>query len=75
MAGRDIIMATQEELKRLHVVRKAIEKTITQTEAACDIDLSGRQVRRIIARVREEGDKGIIHRSRGKPSTGRCQTR
>ena len=51
MAERDIIMATQEELKRLHVVRKAIEKTITQTEAACDINLSSRQVRRIVARL------------------------
>lgn len=68
MAGRDIIMATQEELKRLHVIRKAIDKTITQAEAAGVIDLSSRQVRRIIARVREEGDKGIIHRSRGRPS-------
>jgi transposase len=68
MAGRGIIMATQEELKRLHVVRKAIDKTITQVEAAGDIDLSDRQVRRIVARVRLEGDKGIIHRSRGRPS-------
>ena len=68
MAGKDIIMATQEELKRLHVVRKAIDKTITQAEAAGDIDLSDRQVRRIVARVRDEGDKGIIHRSRGRPS-------
>ena len=68
MAGRDIIMATQEELKRLHVVRKAMDKTITQAEAAGNIDLSSRQVRRIIARVRTEGDKGIIHRSRGRSS-------
>jgi transposase len=68
MAGRDIIMATQEELKRLHVVRKAIDKTITQAEAAGDIGLSSRQVRRIVVRIREEGDKGIIHRSRGRPS-------
>ena len=52
MAGRDIIMATQEELKRLHVVRKAMDKTITQAEAAGNIDLSSRQVRRIIARVK-----------------------
>jgi len=68
MAGRDIIMATQEELKRLHIIRKAIDKTITQAEAAGNIDLSSRQVRRIISRVRTEGDKGIIHRSRGRPS-------
>lgn len=68
MAGRDIIMATQEELKRLHVVRKAIDKTITQDEAACGINLSTRHVRRIIARIRVEGDKGIAHRSRGRSS-------
>jgi len=68
MAGRGIIMATQDELKRLHVVRKAIDKTITQDEAACDINRSTRHVRRIIARVRAEGDKGIAHRSRGRPS-------
>lgn len=68
MAGRDIIMATQEELRRLHIVRKAIDKTITQAEAASNIGLSDRQVRRIIVRIREEGDKGIIHRLRGHPS-------
>src|SRR3989338_304247 len=68
MAGKDIIMATQEELKALHVIRKAIDKVITQKEAAEVITLSERQVRRKIKRVRKEGDKGIIHRLRGMPS-------
>jgi len=65
MAGKDIIMATQEELKALYVIRKAIDKVITQKDAAEAIDLSERQVRRKIKRVRQEGDKGIIHRLRG----------
>ncbi len=68
MAGKDIIMATQEELKALHVIRKAIDKVITQKEAAETIELSERQVRRKARRIRQEGDKGIIHRLRGKPS-------
>jgi len=68
MARRDIIMATQEELKALHVIRKAIDKVITQREAAEVIDLSERQVRRKTKRVREEGDKGVIHRLRGTSS-------
>ena len=68
MAGKDIIMATQEELRSLHVVRKAIEKVITQKEAADTIDLSERQVRRKVKRIRQEGEKGAIHRSRGRPS-------
>lgn len=71
MAGKDIIMATQEELKALHVIRKAIDRVITQKEAAEAIDLCERQVRRKTARVREEGDKGIIHRLRGRPSNRR----
>lgn len=68
MAGKDIIMATQEELKKLHVVRKAMEKTITQNEAAGILGLSDRQVRRIAVRIELKGDEGVIHKLRGKPS-------
>ena len=68
MAGKDIIMATQEELKVLHVIRKVIDRVITQKEAAETIDLSERQIRRKAKRIREEGDKGIIHQSRGRLS-------
>jgi transposase len=68
MAGKDIIAMTQEELKRLHLVRKAIDKSITQVEAADIIGLCLRQVQRIIRTVRVEGDQGIIHKSRGRHS-------
>jgi len=68
MAGKDIYMATQEELKKLHVVRRTMEKTITQSEAAEILALTDRQIRRIAARIQLEGDKGVIHRSRGKSS-------
>ena len=68
MAGKDVYMATQEELKKLHVVRKVMEKSITQNEAAEILDLTDRQVRRIEARIQLEGDRGVIHKLRGKPS-------
>jgi transposase len=68
MAGKDIIAMTQEELKRLHVIRKALGKSITQIEAAGIIDVCLRQVQRIVRRVRAEGDEGIIHKSRGRTS-------
>lgn len=68
MAGEDMIIMSQGELKRLHVIRKAIDRSITQFDAATSVDLCERQIRRIIARVRQEGDKGVIHRSRGLPS-------
>lgn len=68
MAGEDIMAMSQEDLKRLHVIRKAIDKIITQTEAADIIGITLRQAQRIVRRIRVDGDKGIIHRSRGKPS-------
>ena len=68
MAGRDIIAMTQEELKRLHVIRKALDKDITQLEAAEIIGIGLRQAQRIARVVRIEGDKGVIHKSRGQSS-------
>ena len=68
MAGEDIIAMTQEELKRLHVIRKTLDKSITQVEAASIIGLCLRQIQRIVKRVKTEGDKGIINKARGQLS-------
>lgn len=44
MAREDMIMASQEELRRLHVIRKVEEKVIKQVEAGEILCLSLRQV-------------------------------
>jgi transposase-like protein len=67
MAGKDIIQMSQGELRRLHVIHKAIEGLLKQKEAGELLSLSARQIRRLIKKV-EEGDAGIIHKARGKPS-------
>jgi len=71
MAGEDVVMVRQGELKRLHVIQKVLERVIKQVEAAEMLSLSGRQIRRIVKRIRTEGDRGIIHQSRGRPSNRR----
>ncbi|MCM8780536.1 MAG: helix-turn-helix domain-containing protein, partial [Candidatus Omnitrophica bacterium] len=68
MDQKDIIIMNQKELKRSLIIHKLIDKKLKQIEAAQILDLSTRQIRRIIKRIREEGDKGIIHRLRGRPS-------
>jgi len=68
VAREGMIMASQEELKRLHVIRKGQEKVIRQEEAGEILTLSVRQIRRMLKRVRVEGDRGVIHRSRGRSS-------
>lgn len=71
MAGEDIITMSQWELKRLHAIHKILDKKLKQVEAVDVLELGDRQIRRIVARVRKEGDAGIIHKSRGKPSNRR----
>ena len=61
-----MIMASQEELKRLHVIRKVQEKVIKQVEAGEILCLSSRQIRRIVKRVEVEGDRGITPSIQGE---------
>ena len=71
MAGRDMIVMSMREIKRLKAVQSAIERHITQKAAASMIGLSERQVRRVVKAIREQGDKGVIHGLRGRPSNRR----
>jgi DNA-binding Lrp family transcriptional regulator len=68
---KDMITLSRRETKRLHIIHQALDKRITQKKAAEIVGLSNRQLRRMLKRVREEGDDGISHRSRGKTSNRR----
>ena len=71
MGERGTITMSMKEAQRLHIVQKAIEKRITQAEAARLIGVDLRQAQRIIQRIRQEGDQGICHRARGKEPNNR----
>jgi len=71
MTGEDMIMVRQGELRRLHVIQKVLEKVLKQRGAAEILSLSGRQIRRIVKRIRSEGSRGVIHKSRGRLSNRR----
>src|SRR4030042_1740215 len=68
MAAECIIMVRQEELRRLHVIQKVLEGGLKQVEAAESLSLSARHIRRVVRRIKQEGSRGIVHRSRGRPS-------
>jgi hypothetical protein len=70
MTGKGIIVSI-EELRRLKTIQEAIEKHITQKAASTVIGISERQVRRLVKAVRQEGEKGIIHKGRGQLSPKR----
>lgn len=59
---------TQRDRDRLVVLKKVVKKLIKQSHAAQELKMSARQVRRLLRRLREEGDKIVIHGLRGRPS-------
>lgn len=67
----DVIVMSAKELRRLHVIHRVLEKRLRQAKAAEILGVSTRQVKRIVKRVRKDGDRGIIHGGRGKPSNRR----
>lgn len=68
MAQKELITMTQKELSRYETIKRLIKGEINGTEAAKQINLSTRQVRRLKFRVRRVGVRGIIHGDRGKSS-------
>ena len=59
---------TQRDRDRLVVLKKALQKLIKQSQAARELDLSARQVRRLLHGLKEKGDKVVVHGLRGQPS-------
>jgi transposase len=59
---------TQQERDRLVVLKKALKKLIKQSQAATELNLSTRQVRRLLRRLKQEGDQVVVHGLRGRPS-------
>jgi hypothetical protein len=59
------IALSARERERLKVLQQVEEGHLKQIEAARRLHLTDRHVRRLQARLRREGDRGIVHRLRG----------
>jgi len=66
---------SQRERDRLKVLHEVEQGHLTQVQAAQRVRLSDRQVRRLLVRVREDGDRGVVHRLRGRSSNRRLSKR
>jgi transposase len=71
MVGRDMLVMSLREVKRLKAVQSAMDRQITQKTAASLVGLSERQIGRLVRAIKEQGDRGIIHALRGRPSNRR----
>jgi transposase/transposase-like protein len=59
---------TQRDRDRLVVLKQALKRQITQEQAADQLECTERHVRRLVKRLKNEGDKAVIHGLRGRAS-------
>jgi transposase len=64
-------MMTQRDRDRLVVLKKVDKKLIQQRQAAEEMGVTPRQVKRLLKRLREQGDSAVVHGLRGRPSPRR----
>lgn len=64
---------TPADRDRLVTLKKAKKKLITQREAAEELGVSIRHVKRLLYALKKHGDKAVIHGLRGKPSPRRIE--
>ncbi len=60
-----------EELDRVRVIERVIEKRLTQAEAARILGLTSRQVRRLRRAYERDGARALASKRRGRPSNRR----
>jgi transposase len=64
----DLLTMSKEEMSRLEVMERLVEKRMGQRLAAEVIGVSVRQVKRLLRAYRREGAAGLVSQQRGKPS-------
>ena len=70
----ETVTLSYEELDRVSVIERVIERRLTQCEAAKMLGLTSRQVRRLRRTYERAGPGGLASKHRGRPSNRRLST-
>ncbi len=62
------VMMSERDLQRIEVLTEVLAERRTVASAATVLDLSVRQVGRLLLRYRDDGGGGLIHKGRGRAS-------
>ena len=56
----------EKEQKKYEIIEKLVNNEITKKEAENCLNLSGKQINRLVTKFNNEGKEGFIHKNRGK---------
>jgi transposase len=71
MPERENLTMSQKERDRIKVLARVKQGELTYRLAAESLGVSERQIYRIFHRYKDEGDRGVIHRLRGRATSNR----
>jgi transposase len=69
------IAMSQEERDKLEWLKRARDKGISQREAASKLGVSDRWVRKLLKRMKKQGDRVVVHGLRGRASNRKITTK
>jgi len=64
---------SQQERDWLDWLKRARDGAVTQTKAASKMGITDRWIRKLLARMEDEGDQVVVHRLRGRTSNRRIE--
>src|SRR5512147_2389036 len=67
--SQELLQMSRTEMERLRILHRVFDHELTQKKASELMEVTDRHLRRLVKRIREQGDTAIIHKSRGRPSS------
>lgn len=68
MPETDLLTMSTQELDRLKVVQRVIERRLTQIQASQQLGITTRQMSRLIGAYKTHGPEALVSKKRGKRS-------
>ena len=65
MPTAELVSMSAQELDRLTVIERVLEKRLSQVDAAKQLGVTTRQMRRLIERYLRDGATGLVSKKRG----------
>jgi DNA-binding Lrp family transcriptional regulator len=69
------LLLTQRDRDRLKVLHEVGKGHLTQRQASEQLKLTDRWVRKMLQRIKERGDRAVVHGLRGRASTRRIEAK
>jgi len=68
---KELLLMSRKEIDKVSVLDEVIARQLKQGDASRKLEISTRQLRRVLKKYRKDGPSALIHKSRGKKSNNK----